>query len=384
MSRSGPAPLAVTFTDTSTGTITDRSWSFGDGNTSTDQNPSHIYVAAGNYTVNLTAANAAGSNTTVKEGYIQVEGSGPVVDFTATPVNGPAPLTVQFADFSVKDPISWSWDFGDDTHSTTQNPLHIYWNPGIYTVNLSVTNASGSNTTSKENFVTVAVAVYNASNYDFNIENEPEVANDIRTSDIASIAGQYQSTLGYNENSYTNSNVSFAFERMKNDQIFYFAGHGSAGLIDFGNRDGTCGLISANFGQCGKRILNMNNGELDDLLLAVYSGCETGNTSNPITGDLIQTSIDKGVDTAIGFRDDVLDNQQRTWGGYFWYYLLDQKVPVISAATLARVSTINYWGDAGGMDSYRIEGDQNLVIDYAKSGTTPTPTPTVSPTEGGS
>jgi PKD repeat protein len=59
---SGTAPLAVQFTDTSTGSPTAWSWNFGDGATSTAQNPQHTYAAAGAYTVSLTASNAGGSS----------------------------------------------------------------------------------------------------------------------------------------------------------------------------------------------------------------------------------------------------------------------------------------------------------------------------------
>ncbi len=68
----GSAPLTVNFTDTSTGSPTSWNWSFGDGMNSTEQNPSHIYAAAGTYDVSLTAANAGGSNATVKAGYVTV------------------------------------------------------------------------------------------------------------------------------------------------------------------------------------------------------------------------------------------------------------------------------------------------------------------------
>ena len=68
----------VTFTDQSTNNPTSWSWTFGDGGTSTLQNPTHAYTAAGTYTVSLTATNAAGSNTVTKTGYITA-GSGPVV-----------------------------------------------------------------------------------------------------------------------------------------------------------------------------------------------------------------------------------------------------------------------------------------------------------------
>lgn len=61
---SGTAPLTVTFTDTSTGAPTSWSWSFGDGGTSTAQSPTHTFTAAGTYTVQLTATNAAGPSST--------------------------------------------------------------------------------------------------------------------------------------------------------------------------------------------------------------------------------------------------------------------------------------------------------------------------------
>jgi len=68
----GPAPLAVTFTDTSTGGATSWFWDFGDGSTSTEQNPVHTYFIPGTYNVTLTARNAYGSDTVTKSSYISV------------------------------------------------------------------------------------------------------------------------------------------------------------------------------------------------------------------------------------------------------------------------------------------------------------------------
>jgi PKD repeat protein len=77
---SGTATLTVQFNDTSTGSPTYWTWEFGDGTNSTGKNPSHIYEAAGNYTVSLTAANAGGSNKKVKAGYVVV--TAPQTEFT--------------------------------------------------------------------------------------------------------------------------------------------------------------------------------------------------------------------------------------------------------------------------------------------------------------
>lgn len=153
---SGCAPLTVNFTDQSTNTPTSWSWDFGDGGTSTAQSPSHQYAAGGNYTVTLTASNAAGSDQEVKTNYITVNSGGaPVADFSSTPTSGDAPLAVNFTDLSTGSPTSWSWTFGDGGTSTAQNPSYVYNNPGTYNVTLSVTNACGSDGETKVAYITV-------------------------------------------------------------------------------------------------------------------------------------------------------------------------------------------------------------------------------------
>ena len=324
---SGFFPLTVSFVDASTNTPTSWSWNFGDGATSTAQNPSHTYTAAGSYTVSLTATNAYGSDTATKTAYITVSdpadlyatlpystgfesgaldqfwttaegvegrirvstsysphggsyqllmddavsggsysqneawlhlnlsgesqvdldfwwkefgdethaqdgvyfsdnggssfvkvydlngqsftnqtwqnitidldqaaasaglslsstfvvkfqqydnypmtsdgfafddisvtagagGSPPVADFAGTPTSGTAPLAVSFTDASTG-ATSWSWTFGDGATSTAQNPSHTYSAAGTYTVSLTVTNAFGSDTMTKNGYINV-------------------------------------------------------------------------------------------------------------------------------------------------------------------------------------------------------------------------------------
>lgn len=62
--------------------------------------------------------------------------------FTATPISGPTPLNVQFADESTRTPVAWSCTFGDGGTSTAQNLCHTYNAEKTYTVSLTVTNAS--------------------------------------------------------------------------------------------------------------------------------------------------------------------------------------------------------------------------------------------------
>ena len=69
---SGVAPLVVDFDDFSAGEIDSWSWDFGDGETSTEANPSHTYTTPGLYTVTLEVANDCGRNAMVREDYIEV------------------------------------------------------------------------------------------------------------------------------------------------------------------------------------------------------------------------------------------------------------------------------------------------------------------------
>jgi len=151
---SGKTPLKVAFTDTSTGSPTSWFWKFGDGSKSYLQNPTHKYSKAGTYTVNLTVKNAKGSNTVTKTDYIKVI-TKPVANFTSSVTSGKVPLKVAFTDTSTGIPAKWIWDFGDGSKSYLQNPTHKYSKAGIYTVNLTVKNAKGSNMVTKTDYIKV-------------------------------------------------------------------------------------------------------------------------------------------------------------------------------------------------------------------------------------
>ncbi len=151
---SGLKPLTINFTDSSTGSPTSWSWTFGDGHTSILQNPKHAYIDAGTYTVSLTVKNNFGKSLVTKRNYIKVL-SPPIAAFSASPVSGKKPLTVKFTDKSTGSPTFWSWNFGDKSTSTTKNPMHKYTKAGKYTVSLTVKNAAGSNTRIKLKYITV-------------------------------------------------------------------------------------------------------------------------------------------------------------------------------------------------------------------------------------
>lgn len=149
----GIAPLSVQFTDNSENAA-GWHWDFGDGNTSTEPNPTHIYPEPGNYIVNLTVSNSNGSDSklatiTVSEKTVSVL---PVANFSSNLTSGNAPLTVQFTDLS-QNATAWNWNFGDGANSTLQNPIHTYSAAGNYVVNLISSNANG--TSSKTATITV-------------------------------------------------------------------------------------------------------------------------------------------------------------------------------------------------------------------------------------
>jgi PKD repeat protein len=154
--RQGKAPLSVLFLDLSRGNPSSRVWDFGDGSTSTDRFPVHTYENSGKYTVRLSVSNSGGSDTLTREDYIIVMASRPPnAQFTASPHEGTAPLTVTFRDVSRGSPTSRLWDFGDGFTSTEPAPVHTYTAAGKYTVTLTVANDAGSDTAVMKEFISV-------------------------------------------------------------------------------------------------------------------------------------------------------------------------------------------------------------------------------------
>ena len=81
------------------------------------------------YTVTLRAGNGTSWVNVIKTNYITIENDFQA-DFTASPLEGRTPLTVQFTDNSTETSTSWLWDFGDGNTSTDQNPSHTYYETG--------------------------------------------------------------------------------------------------------------------------------------------------------------------------------------------------------------------------------------------------------------
>ncbi len=86
---------------------------------------------------------------------ISTGASVPVAGFDANTTEGCGNLIVQFTDTSTGDPNEWSWDFGDGSTSTQQNPQHEYAAPGVYTVSLTASNTLGGDEIIAEDLITV-------------------------------------------------------------------------------------------------------------------------------------------------------------------------------------------------------------------------------------
>ena len=160
--------LQAAFTDGSAGTnISSWMWDFGDGNTSTMQNPTHTYASGGTYTVCLTVIDSCGTDSTCQT--VTVTPCVPTAAFTHT--NSGAAYT--FTDASTGVSISgWMWDFGDGNTSTQQNPMHMYTANGNYNVCLTITDSCGTDSTCQSVTVT-GIGIDEPVGHEFNLFPNP-------------------------------------------------------------------------------------------------------------------------------------------------------------------------------------------------------------------
>lgn len=152
---------SISFTDNSvrgSGQIVSWQWDFGDGGSSTQQNPTYTYQGLGTYTVSLQVTDVNGcSHFFFIDNYINITNA-PNANFNGTSTAGCVPPhEVTFNDNSTgTPPFTYEWDFGDGGSSTQQNPTHSYNNVGNYNVKLVVTDQSGcSDSITRTSFVNI-------------------------------------------------------------------------------------------------------------------------------------------------------------------------------------------------------------------------------------
>jgi uncharacterized protein (TIGR02145 family) len=153
---SGYAPLLVNFHGICNHpAISAWTWYFGDGETSNEQNPSHIYMEEGTYNyVTLTVLSQG--NIYTDDIIIHVQNDLAEVNFVADTTDGWVPQTIHFTSYTnINNPTGYQWNFGDGYTSNDVNPSHTYDNIGTYTVMLQVFNNNGVKTATKEDYITI-------------------------------------------------------------------------------------------------------------------------------------------------------------------------------------------------------------------------------------
>ncbi len=149
----------ISFTDLTNGSVDSWLWYFGDGGTSTDRNPIHLYQDTGYFNVTLIVKNNGCLDSIRFDKYIYIKP--PVAKFIDSSGCNTR-FTRKFIDQSIG-ALEWNWDFGDGNFSTQQNPIHTYSQSGTYVVTLTVRNDTCDNTTSRQIAVIVEQAGFAAS-----------------------------------------------------------------------------------------------------------------------------------------------------------------------------------------------------------------------------
>ena len=197
----GCAPLVANFSDESSvpgpATIVSWDWDFGNGDSSTDSNPTYTYQTPGVYNISLTVTTSNGcADTETKPAFAQA--IGPDVNFGANSLTvGDAPLTVNFTDSTIFGApiVAWDWDFGDGGTSNLQNPTYTYTTEDVYDVSLTVTDIDGcSRTFTRNDFVKlpaiqcqdIVVELDATGNYTFDTPLTPQTDAEVLTSDGSS------------------------------------------------------------------------------------------------------------------------------------------------------------------------------------------------------
>ncbi len=168
---SGCGSAIVQFSDNSTGGAHTNVWDFGNGNQSTDPNPSATYNTPGTYTVTLTITNGAATSTATQVSYITVY-SLPVASFDPTPDSSCVNSSVNFTSTSTQGTggaiVQWLWTFDDGYLDSLSGAMvnHSYGLPGTFNAHLTVTDSHGCNSTAFQNVYvsTGPVAQFTATN----------------------------------------------------------------------------------------------------------------------------------------------------------------------------------------------------------------------------
>jgi gliding motility-associated-like protein len=115
-------------------------WQFGDGGSSTDQSPAHLYGGTGLYNASLEVTDTFGCSVICEVTVDIILPPFVYAGFLFDTVQTCGSTTVTFTDTTFGNPITWEWDFGDGNQSSVQNPSHTYASGGPYTITLAASN----------------------------------------------------------------------------------------------------------------------------------------------------------------------------------------------------------------------------------------------------
>jgi parallel beta-helix repeat protein len=285
---SGTAPLSVSFTGTASGGNSpySYSWTFGDGSSSTQQNPSHTYSQPGEYTATFTVTDSSNSQDSDT---VAIVASAPTnqltVSASASPLTGTAPLSVSFTG-NVSGgipPYTYSWTFGDGSSSTQQNPTHTYSQPGDYTAVIIVTDGISQQ---RSDSVDIEVATTASEvHLDLSIKTGPPVKGQGGT--ISPSPGKYIYPLNTMAQLNATPNTGYRFARWMGNINKNLAGNPSPNLKMYLDRTLTalfcsiCGDVNGD-----KRISPLDSQAVFDIFLGRIKNptvCQKEN--GDVTGD---------------------------------------------------------------------------------------------------
>lgn len=260
-------------------------WDFGDGATSTEENPTHQYNETGSFTVTLSISNDYGNDSITLTIIVVPENSLPLVDFSYDTTNACSGY-ISFTNLSLLY-TSLEWDFGDGNTSNDPNPIHQYLNSGNYFVSLSATNQYGTEVYSPSIPINITrpetPTVTNAFSCDEGLITLFANASD----SINWYQSEEDNTFFHTGNSYSDNFTETATFYVENDKIIIDTINNIAGEND--KNFGTNAAISQN-GTSGLKFDVYQNIILKSV--TVYNSFETNKTINlaDSLGNIIYTT----------------------------------------------------------------------------------------------
>jgi PKD repeat protein len=149
----GTAPLNVSFTNSSRGTIDIYAWDFGDGTTSQEASPTHVYSEPGTYVATLTVTGPGGSDSATSANAIEVTHPAPIASFTESRTSGTAPLTVSFTSTTAGAVDVCTWDFDSGMTATGCQAVQTFSTIGTFSVMLTVAGPGGIDSVTKSDLI---------------------------------------------------------------------------------------------------------------------------------------------------------------------------------------------------------------------------------------